>query len=414
MDHPRYIQPPEHCTGCALCANVCPRDTIRMIFNNEGFLVPQVDIGNCINCGLCVKMCPAQPGHLKELYSATRKKVNPIAYGGWHTQQDTHVNSSSGGIFSALSEWIFSRGGCVYGVVWRDKCTASFCKAENMRELAPMRGSKYTQAVPEMVYREVKTELKRGRYVLFVGTGCQVYALQKYLRQPCEKLLTVDIICAGVPSRHLLTSYIRHQEKNHNRELHHLNFRHKDGNWLNYKVQNIFTDGKTVAESTSVSMFMNMFLSGQVLNKCCYSCPHINISRRGDLTLGDYWGVQYYDTKWPIADGIASIVASTDKGRKIVESLAQSGLIELYPQSFSKLYKGQPHSYNIKKRKRFPDNRSEVLEILRSRPLAEVHETCYNHIRICGLKVHRRSIWARLAKLPSKISSVWQKLFPSS
>ncbi len=208
-----FILPPEHCTGCALCSNVCPRDTIRMVFNEEGFLVPHVDIGNCINCGLCDKECPAQPAHMEKLYQLPHKKVNAVAYGGWHTHHDTHLVSSSGGIFSALAEWTFARGGCVYGVVWRDKVTAAFCRAENMQELEPMRGSKYTQAVPDLVYRKIKTELSKGRYVLFVGTGCQVYALQRYLRKPFARLLTVDIICAGVPSRNLLSSYVNYLEK---------------------------------------------------------------------------------------------------------------------------------------------------------------------------------------------------------
>lgn len=410
MTQPRYIRPPEHCTGCALCANVCPVDTIRMVLNEDGFLVPQVNIEKCINCGACTKACPAQPAHLEKLHSTAKKESNPASYGGWHTHQDLHVASSSGGIFSALAEWIFSKDGCVYGVVWRDKITAAYCKAENMQELAPMRGSKYTQAVPDFVYRDVKTELEKNRYVLFVGTGCQVYALKRYLRKPFARLLTVDIICAGVPSRNLLSSYVNYLEKKHGKELQHLNFRYKDGNWLNYKVQKVFTDGTKEADFTSENKFMNLFLSNQLFNKCCYTCPHTGVPRQGDITLGDYWGVQYYNTKWPIKDGIASIVANSDKGKQTIESLARNASIELHDQPFSKLYEGQPHSYNIQKRKKLPAIRDKVLAALRTQSLEEVHESYYNHTYMWGLKIHRRSILAKLAKLPSKIRNLFKKL----
>jgi len=409
MPQKRYIQPPEHCTGCALCANVCPADTIRMRLNEDGFLVPQVNIEHCINCGACIKACPAQPAHLEILHSSAKQGTNPISYGGWHTNQDLHIASSSGGIFSALAEWIFSKGGCVYGVVWRDKITAAFCKAEDMQELAPMRGSKYTQAVPDFVYREVKTELEKNRYVLFVGTGCQVYALKRYLRKPFARLLTVDIICAGVPSRNLLSSYVNYLEKKHGKELLHLNFRYKDGNWLNYKVQKIFIDGTKEADFTSENQFMNLFLSNQLFNKCCYKCPHTGFPRQGDITLGDYWGVQYDNTKWPIKEGIASIIANSDKGKQTIESLAQDASIELHNQPFSKLYEGQPHSYNLQKRKKLPAIRNKVLTALRTQSLEEIHETYYNHTYMWGLKIHRRSILAKLAKLPSKIKNLFKK-----
>lgn len=163
----RHITPPLNCTGCGLCANVCGHDAIQMLWSKEGFLVPQVNLDTCINCGACVKACPAQPEHLTGLRKEAEDKQPLSSYGGWNSNKDMHLVSSSGGIFTALAEQIFAAGGCVFGVVWENKDTARSTKAESKEELAGMRGSKYTQAVPGMVYREVRSELKKGRCVLF-------------------------------------------------------------------------------------------------------------------------------------------------------------------------------------------------------------------------------------------------------
>jgi len=413
METNKYIIPPKFCTGCSLCANVCSKNAIKMILNADGFLVPTVNTSVCTNCGLCTKMCPAQPQTNEEKKSSAC--INTVlAYGGWNTNKSTVKKSSSGGIFSALAEQIFSMGGCVFGVVWHNKIEAAFCKAENIQELSPMLGSKYVQANPFYVYRDVKTELLRHRYVLFVGTSCQVHALKKYLRKPYEKLITIDIICAGVPSKHLLCSYITHIEETYNKQIKHINFRYKDNNWLQYKVQNIFEDGETISEYSGNNKFMNLFLSGLLLNKCCYKCPYISIPRQGDITLGDYWGIQHYNTNWPITDGISSIVVSSEKGTQIIELLYQKGIIQLHPQHFQRLYKGQTHSYNTNIRKQIPARRTHVLSAIKSQTLEQVHNTYYNYIQICGIKIHRKSFLLKITKIPYKILSLLKKLFLTS
>ena len=45
------------CCGCSACANVCPKNCIEMISDNEGFLYPKVDKEKCVNCGMCKKTC---------------------------------------------------------------------------------------------------------------------------------------------------------------------------------------------------------------------------------------------------------------------------------------------------------------------------------------------------------------------
>lgn len=43
------------CYGCSACYNVCPKNAISMVRNEEGFLVPHIDKDKCNNCGACDK-----------------------------------------------------------------------------------------------------------------------------------------------------------------------------------------------------------------------------------------------------------------------------------------------------------------------------------------------------------------------
>ena len=366
------ITPPQECTGCALCANVCAHDAIRMKWNMEGFLVPEVNTEACINCGACVKNCPAQPEHLDKLHRATPTSVPMGAYGAWHKDKDTHIQSSSGGIFSALAEQFFSKGGCVFGVVWANKDTAVFSKAENMDELAAMRGSKYTQAIPGDVYRQVKTELRKGRQVLFCGTSCQVYALKRFLRKEYANLLLVDILCHGVPSRLLLQSYIREYEKQERKELTRIHFRQKAGNWQQYQVKKTFRDGSSVSHHNWDDMFIRIFIADFALNKACYNCPHTRLPRVGDITLGDFWGdLHTLHPDWPIPDGIESILANTPQGHDLLQDLKDNS-ITLHSVPFKELYDGQPFTYQRGETSP-PALRKKALNLLKQHHISSVY-----------------------------------------
>lgn len=54
----------------------------------------------------------------------------------------------------------------------------------------------------------MKAYLKEGKNVLFTGTPCQVDGLYRYLRRNYDNLLTLDLVCHGVPSNTLFHSYL--------------------------------------------------------------------------------------------------------------------------------------------------------------------------------------------------------------
>lgn len=380
-----HITAPQNCTGCGLCANVCSKNAIQMVWSKDGFLIPKVNNDACVNCGLCVKQCIA----LEEKGAYSDDLTSVVAYGGWNKNEDTHLKSSSGGIFSALATKVITQGGIVFGVVWKDKLTAVFDKAETTEELALMRGSKYTPAILNDVYRNVKQELKSNRPVLFSGTPCQVHALKKYLGKDYDNLLTIDIVCHGVPSHLILEKYIAEVENDVEKKVKYISFRDKSKGWKNYHLTLHYEDGTTTSVSSQNNIYMKLFLSDKALNYACYNCPYAHFPRQGDITLGDFWGIERHHSDRPIDKGIAAILTNSDKGKKALQQV--SDLIVFKEEPFSHLYSGQEDMYT-RAPKQIPNDRALVLEKLQEWPLKRVVDKIINTVKIRGFRLKRYGV----------------------
>ena len=46
-----------NCSGCAVCAAVCPTSAITFGQDERGFYMPFVDENKCISCGKCRNVC---------------------------------------------------------------------------------------------------------------------------------------------------------------------------------------------------------------------------------------------------------------------------------------------------------------------------------------------------------------------
>lgn len=285
---------------------------------------------------MCVRKCPAlqpEPEHYDEL------KEKAIAYGAWHRTFSIHKTSSSGGIFTALAKMVIDAGGCVFGVRWTDPLTASYDKAETLAEVEPMRGSKYTMAHVGSTYRQIKKELTKGRCVLFVGTPCQVNALKSYLNKPYTNLLTVDIVCHGIPSHLLLRKYVDETETLTAKKISRINFRDKRSQWIRYNLTHQYTDDTEDTWWYKQTSYMKLFLSDIAMNKCCYSCRYAHYPRQGDLTLGDFWGVWNHHKDWPLNTGVAALLVHTPAGEAAVRKIEPDVHLKSIPSR--EIYDGQ-------------------------------------------------------------------------
>lgn len=299
------------CTGCFACKAVCNKKAISLRESIDGFLKPIVDPLTCTECGACVGVCPA-------VATTFSNPETTEAYSFVHPDPEVLKHSTSGGAFSAVAEHFFSKKGVVYGAAFQSDWSVRHIRATNMEELAPIRGSKYVQSNCEDVYRLIDRDLKDARPVLFSGTPCQVAGVNSYFRKHKNRefLLLMDIICHGVNSPIFFVKYIKFLENKFRGTLSFFEFRNKSHDWNRPRVKFVISD-VTRSQIFNNNEFISGFRKNIYLRCACYRCKYTRISRQGDLTIGDFWGVpkRFYQ-----GQGVSIILVNHHVGKNILES----------------------------------------------------------------------------------------------
>ena len=138
------------------------------------------------------------------------------------------MDSSSGGIFTLAAEKVIAQGGAVFGAGFNDEFEVEHSFVETKEKLSQIRGSKYVQSKIGDSYKKVKEFLDLEREVLFTGTPCQIAGLYSYLGKSYNNLLTIDIICHGVPSPEVWRKYVEFRETEAGAAAQRIAFRRKD------------------------------------------------------------------------------------------------------------------------------------------------------------------------------------------
>ena len=327
------------CCGCSACVQKCPKQCISLKEDNEGFLYPQVNQQECISCGICKKVCP--------IINPNEKRTPLQIYAAINKNEEIRRQSSSGGIFTLLSEEILKEGGVVFGARFDENWEVKHDYTENVKGLVNFRGSKYVQSRIEDNYKKVETFLKQGRKVLFSGTPCQIAGLKRFLSKEYDNLLTVDFICHGVPSpkvwrlylyetyrkiikrggKHTASSNLSNSEGKSQSED--ICFRNKDLGWKRYsfflKLKLTDIKGKRntaeLFEPYSENIFMKGFLSDLYLRPSCYQCTARSGKSGSDITIADFWNIQQVMPEFDDDKGVSLILVQTNLGYLIFNKI---------------------------------------------------------------------------------------------
>lgn len=327
----------KNCCACGACVNACPKDAVAMKEDEHGFLYPAIDADKCIRCGKCQKVCAYQ--NIQETHEPLKTWVAV-------SRNDKIVmHSASGGVFSSVAAAFINSNGYVCGAAFDDDFTLRHILTDDRKDLVKLRGSKYTQSSTDHVFREIKEKLLSGEKVLFSGCPCQVAGLRAYLGKEYDNLFTMDLVCHGVPSNKMFRDYIGSFEKKHGIKVKKFLFRDKKLGWG--KNGSLVTDSeeKYKLYESNVSYFY-YFGYSLIMRENCYSCKYANEHRPGDITIGDYWGIQKEHPEILIEDnideskGVSVIIANTSKGIKLMEKCR--GLFHLYDSEFEKAAKRNP------------------------------------------------------------------------
>ncbi len=244
----------------------------------------------------------------------------PKVYAAKLKDRDSLAASQSGGAFVMLSDMILGEGGVVYGCVLDDNLSAVHTRAETSSQRDAMRGSKYVQSSKRDTFRSVKADLLGGRKVMYTGTSCEIAGLRAFLGElaDCGGLICVDIVCHGVPSPAVWKRYLAWQEERNSGRVAAVDFRNKkDFGWDSHIETLTFEDGTKV----NSEVFKNLFYGHNILRPSCYECPFKSIMHPGDITIGDFWGIdkampEFYDKL-----GVSLILINTAQGERFFESV---------------------------------------------------------------------------------------------
>lgn len=300
------------CCGCHACYSACPKNAIKMIENEKGFKIPKINKEFCIDCGKCDKVCP-----IKNKINVENK---PIAYAAYNKDENTRLNSSSGGIFSLLAEYILNLNGVVFGAKFNEKFEVVHDYITKKEDIQKFRGSKYVQSVIGNAYKDAKKFLEEGKYVLFTGTPCQIEGLLKYLNKEYDKLYTQDFICHGCPSPKVWNKYLKYQSTSNIDNIKHINFRNKKNGWLSFSMLIEYTN-KEYNISHVDDIYMKAFLKNLSLRDSCYDCKFKGINRNADVTLADYWGVKKILPDMYNEFGTSLVILNSNNGIQLFDKI---------------------------------------------------------------------------------------------
>lgn len=303
------------CCGCGACVNTCPKGAIHYSKDKYGFIIPVIDENNCVECGLCIEKCPD---------TKVVKKTPIVAYAAINTDDNIRFNSSSGGIFYALASNFIAKGGVVCGCVMDDHFKVHHVIIEKESDLRQIQKSKYVQSFMGNIYHCVKEYLSQKRAVLFSGTPCQVSALNNYLSEDNKQyLLTVDIVCHGVPSQDLFDSYLSYlkQKKGDIEEYQFRTKKEVDGGMTWYTSYRVPPKKRVVFGWTEDS-YNYLYMMMLTNRDSCYSCKYASIERASDITLCDFWNWEKYHTKLKAGASVSGILVNTQTGQRIFNEIS--------------------------------------------------------------------------------------------
>lgn len=294
--------------------------------------------------------------------------TDPKVYAVKHRNIHTRMASRSGGIFTALSDYVLEKNGVVYGCILNDKMIAVHSRAATVEERNKMRGSKYIQSDIGDTFISAKKDLDNGSLVLFSGTSCQLAALKSFLGVEYNNLLCVDILCHSVPSPVVWKSHVSMHEKANNAECIEADFRNKKEFGWGAHIETLYLKKNEKVISDHNTDFVKLFYKAFITRPSCSKCPYKSINHPSDITIADYWGIEKAAPGFSDNKGVSLVLINSEKGEDIFKAVSenlelkktsinnsmQMPLVKPYPDSkrkskFWSAYYEKGYSYAAKK-----------------------------------------------------------------
>jgi Pyruvate/2-oxoacid:ferredoxin oxidoreductase delta subunit len=331
-----------NCCGCAACYSICPNLCIEMVPDEAGFLYPKISLDNCIECGLCTKVCPA----LNPIVRNTSVKGSYVVQ---HKDDKIRLQSTSGGAFTAIAQFIIEQEGVVFGAAFDYKFHVYHTYVETIDDLAKFRSSKYVQSVIGDAFLKAKAFLEKGRKVCFSGTPCQICGLRGFLGKDYDNLITVDFMCRAVPSPLIYDKYLELQKENLGK-IQSVRFRDKCfGYSYSTLTINAIKNNKIRKYHRGIEsdLWLRTFFSRICDRPSCKECIYQGEIHQSDFTIGDCANVWKFNPDFDDNLGTTRVMIQSEKGYEYFEKIkAMLRVFEVLPSEIRD--KKKKKSYKMK------------------------------------------------------------------
>ncbi|MDD5936253.1 MAG: Coenzyme F420 hydrogenase/dehydrogenase, beta subunit C-terminal domain [Clostridiales bacterium] len=371
VDAPPKIMHSE-CCGCFACKEICPEGAIRMVEDNEGFYYPQVSDA-CTHCNLCVDACIKLKNPRTVAYES---EEYPKAYCAMNTNDEIRRESTSGGVFPLIASYVIEqKKGAVVGAVYTASMSVVPMIATNMEQVKRIYGMKYVKAELNGTYPKVKKYLEEGQYVVYTGLPCECAALKAYLQKDYENLFIIDKLCHSAPSPKVFKKYIDYLGEKYNSKITNVRFREKSRGWLIHKTSIAFefADRSPLVVNARRNNYFRNYLKDNISMPGCANCSYLVRNRVGDITLGDFWGIDKMDKEMFDNNGASLILVNTQKGAMMLDTIKQQ--LRIKPMRMSQAFK-----YNYKRPMEMTNERAKIFERIDIESIDNLLET-YNDLK---------------------------------
>lgn len=384
----------DKCTGCNACYSICPHGAINMCPDAWGYIRPKIDHEKCVECGLCDRACP-------EIHPVDRninlKVLAAIAHVG------DSAGCSSGGAASSIAAHIIASGGVVYGCTQTEGDGIVHRRLTESGELTAMKGSKYVQSDIGPTFRQCRGDLREGRKVVYIGTPCQIAGLKKFLGKDYHGLITVDLVCHGVPSQQLLSNELQYLHGTRSLPpTPKVEFRDKSSGKVKFGFYLYDGDRKILSRNYPRNYYISGFMSGLFFRPNCFSCPYAGKDRTGDITLGDFWGLgKERPSAMKASEGVSLVMVNSTKGLELMEAV--SDRLKIEKRSLDEAVKGNTQL-------RHPFKRPERYDEFQSLYISEGYEAACR--KCLGKYIHENTRYMQIEEHPWLMLPyrVWLKL----
>ncbi len=301
------------CSGCGVCAGICPKDAIRMELTSKGEYRAVRKIDGCRECGLCLRTCPFvfDRGHAMQIYSDLYREdsseYDPVAgfvkasYIGSVADEQDREKSASGGLATWLTVELLRRG--VVDAVWMPGPTGgnsplfAYRKCETADQVKECAGSAYYPVHLADALQSIRKTPGRFAVVLLPCMAKGLRAAMAEMPALKRKIPVVLGLVCGQQKSVFFTEQIVAKAKVAFEDLVSVEYRSKQAGRAckDYWPEIVYSkSGKTI--STVVGLEPGMFMDRSGSLKACAHCFDV-FPDGADAAFMDAW-MEPYSSYW--------------------------------------------------------------------------------------------------------------------